>query len=161
MVLMNSATILNQGLKLMKQCTDPTVAADVTTETYVELIKELIKTISDERKPEIREKICEALYEDSDSEEGDIFQSLPVKRKRGGLRPTLSITEAFNNIPKSPLVSMNDKMRSEAVSKSGMQTSTSTIAATPSVVDIGSATKSNSTYHGARRLSWTRLMSEK
>ena len=77
-VFMNSVSILNKGLQKLKLCYDSSNAADITTETYVQLVKALISKFSSERKEDLKDKIRDALDDvDTDSE---CHLTLPLKR---------------------------------------------------------------------------------
>ena len=74
---MRSVSILNNGLNKLKQCYNSTIASDVTSDTYVQLVKELLNTMSGDRREELREKISDALQEyqcDTESEYGKTDQ---------------------------------------------------------------------------------------
>ena len=58
---MRSVSILNKGLHKLKLCYDRSKATDITTETYVQLVKELIGKFDTKRKDNMRKKIRDAL----------------------------------------------------------------------------------------------------
>ena len=87
-----SIQILNKGITQLKPQNEPSVAFDVTTETYAKLIKEVLDTLDDAKKGEMSRVLNRALSEDSDSE---MAISLPKKRRRGE-RTSRSVTSTFN-----------------------------------------------------------------
>ena len=136
---MNSVTILNAGLNQIKTCQSLDIASEITADTYVRLITSLLDSVGEERKADLRDKIGSAIIEDSVTEYSG---TLPCKRRRIDIKS--SITERFN-LGKSPDKKMFDFEKSPSINGS-------TFAQTPSIVDI------TPVDHGARRMSWSRLV---
>ena len=65
------------------------------TATYAKIIKTLLKSVNEDHKKEIRDKIAEIMIDDTASEYNG---PLPYKRKKRD--PTSSVTDHFNNAKK-------------------------------------------------------------
>ena len=103
------------------------------------MITTLLETVGEERKADLRDKIASALIDDSVSE---YSVALPTKRRRTDQNRL--VTERFN-LGKSPAKNFLDYDKSPSTG----------FTHTPSMVDI------TPVDHGARRMSWSRLIFEK
>ena len=128
-VFMKSVSILNQGLSKLKSCHNPATAVDITSDTYVALIKDLMATIGPERKADMHDRLVEALSDDeSDYEE---MVHLPMKRQRIPAKHH-SITDVFKFGQTQSQKSSMESTKAEFVHT--IKTPSS-IAHTPSMVD--------------------------
>lgn len=65
-LLMESKAVLERGFLSLKQAHTSPDAQDITSDTYVSLITKLFKTLGSDRKIELRDKLSDALNDESD-----------------------------------------------------------------------------------------------
>ena len=86
-VFMKSVMILNQGLSQLKISLSEDSANEITCNTYVRLITNLIETVGKSRKSDLTDKLVAAVVVDSVSTQASSVSSSPYpsKRKRSNL----------------------------------------------------------------------------
>ena len=85
---MKSVSILNQGLSQIKTSLSEESANEITCNTYVRLITNLVETVGKSRKVELSDKLVAAVVVDSISTHASTCSStssVPSKRKRSNL----------------------------------------------------------------------------